>query len=275
VVNHEQTSPPQVSLHLMDWSTYLQAIRRESDALSEAGRLGLEPAVPSCPGWTVRDVVEHTGLVHRHKERIVRERWIDSAPEPHKPDPPTTGLIDWFENGVHELLETLAANDPNLPVFSWYPSDQSVGFWYRRMAHETAIHRIDAELGHDIVRSIDPPLAADGIDEILTVMMEGFPDWASSNTTRDTLRVECTDRPGSWSVRFITWSGVGPESGTDYRDEPGILFEEIEAATTTLSGPASDLDLFLWGRGPKERLSIHGEAALVDRLRGIAREATQ
>jgi uncharacterized protein (TIGR03083 family) len=220
-------------------------------------------------------VVSHTGLVHRHKERIVRERWVDSPPEFQRLEPPTAGLIDWFEEGVHELLETLAANDPNLSVYSWYPPDQTVGFWYRRMAHETTIHRIDAELGHDIVRSIDPPLAADGIDEILTVMMEGFPSWASSTTTGDTLRIECTDRPGSWSVRFITWSGVRPESGTDYQNEPGIVFEPIQAATATLSGTASDLDLFLWGRAPKERLSIAGDETLVDKLREIAAAATQ
>jgi hypothetical protein len=106
-------------------------------------------------------------------------------------------------------------------------------------------------------------------------MMEGFPTWATSTTTGDTLRIECTDRPGSWSVRFITWSGGSPESGNDYRNEPGIVFEPMQAATTTLSGTASDLDLFLWGRAPKERLSITGDEALVDRLRGIARDATQ
>jgi uncharacterized protein (TIGR03083 family) len=257
----------------VDWNSYLQAIQRASDALVAAASLGLHSAVPSCPGWTVRDVVEHTGTVHRHKEQIVRQPVLDTPRSPI--DPPKEGLIEWFLEGSEALLATLASTDPTTPVYSWYPPDQSVGFWYRRMAHETVIHRVDAELGHGVVNPIESVLAADGVDEILTVMMEGFPEWAESTPNDETVRIQCTDQPGSWSLRFITWTGTGPESGTEYRDEPGIVFEDANEPTTTIRGTASELDLFLWGRGPRERLSVDGDASLVDRLREIAAEATQ
>lgn len=256
----------------MRFPEYLTAIGRESAALAAAADRGLGPDVPSCPGWKVRDVVEHTGVVQRHKEQIVRERWIDAGPD--RTNPPSSGLIEWFLKGSESLLATLADTDPTIPVFSWYPPDQSVGFWYRRMAHETAIHRVDAELGHGIVNPIEPELAADGIDEILTVMMEGCPDWATYTTTDQTLTIECQDRPDSWSLRFITWSGTGPESGDDYRDEPGFLFETVDQPTTVIRGGAGDLDLFLWGRGPKAALTITGDGRLVDTLRAIAAAAT-
>lgn len=256
----------------MDWDSYLHAIRRDSDALATAAGRGLDPTVPSCPGWTVEDVVAHTGAVHRHKEQIIREKWLEAAPGPI--DPPDDGLVEWFLSGSETLLATLWKTDPAIAVYSWYPPDQSVGFWYRRMAHETAIHRVDAELGHGIVNPIEPELAADGIDEILTVMMEGCPDWATYTTTDQTLTIECQDRPVSWSLRFITWSGAGPESGRNYRDEPGILFETVDQPTTVMRGPAGDLDLFLWGRGPKEALTITGDGSLVDTLRAIAAAAT-
>ena len=257
----------------VDWNSYLKAIQRDSGALIVAASLGLDPAVPSCPGWTVRDVVGHTGAVHRHKEQIVREKWLDKAPS--SVDPPNEGLIEWFEDGVEALLSALADTDPTVPVYTWYPPDQSVGFWYRRMAHETAVHRVDTELGHGLVNPIEPSLAADGVDEVLAVMMEGSPDWARVTPTDHTLRIECTDRAGSWSLRFMTWTGTGPESGTEYRDEPGFVFGEVGRPTTAVSGTASDLDLFLWGRGPKENLSVSGDPSLVDTLRQIAAEATQ
>lgn len=256
----------------MNWDSYLEAIHRESAALAAAAVLGLDPAVPSCPGWTVRDVVGHTGAVHRQKEQIVRERWKDGGPT--LPDPPDSGLVEWFREGYELLLETLAGSDPATPVSSWFPGDQSVGFWFRRMAHETVIHRVDAELGHGIVNPVESVLAADGIDEILTVMMEGHPEWATPTATRDTLRIECTDQPGSWSLRFITWSGTDPESGTVYQDEPGIVFEEVAKPAAVLHGTATDLDLFLWGRGPREPLAMDGNLALVEKVRAIAADST-
>jgi uncharacterized protein (TIGR03083 family) len=256
----------------MDRTSYLQAIRRESDALVAAASLGLDPAVPSCPGWTVRDVVRHTGAVHRHKEQIVRERWRDAAPDPI--DPPTEGLVEWFLFGSETLLATLSRTDPTIPVYSWFPPDQSVGFWYRRMAHETAIHRVDAELGHGIINPLEPALAADGVDEILTVMMEGYPDWATATATDQTLRIDCRDRSDSWSMRFITWSGTGPESETKYENKPGIAVEDVDNPATILGGAAGDLDLFLWGRGPKDHLTTEGDPSLIDSLRAIAADAT-
>jgi len=134
-------------------------------------------------------------------------------------------------------------------VFSWYPPDKSAGFWYRPMAHETVIHRVDAGPGHSIVQPIEPDLVADGIDEVITVFMEGYPEWASPTATDLTLRIECIDRPGSWSLRFITWSGTSAESGTDLRDEPGVVWVAVDDPTATIRGAAGDLDLFLWGRG--------------------------
>ena len=142
------------------------------------------------------------------------------------------------------------------------------------MAHETVIHRVDAELGHGIVNPVESVLAADGIDEILTVMMEGHPEWATPTAAQDTLRIECTDQPGSWSLRFITWSGTGPESGTVYQDEPGIVFEEVAKPAAVLHGTATDLDLFLWGRGPREPLAMDGNLALVEKVRAIAADST-
>jgi hypothetical protein len=54
--------------------------------------------------------------------------------------------------------------------------DQTVGFWARRMALETVVHRVDAEQARGAVAPVDAALATDGIDEILVIMLAG--DWS-------------------------------------------------------------------------------------------------
>jgi hypothetical protein len=76
-------------------------------------------------------------------------------------------------------------------------------------------------------------------------------------------------------MRFITWSGTGPGTGNRYNNEPGFVFEEAVDPTVTIRGAASDLDLFLWGRGATDRLAVEGNEELVHRLRRIAADATR
>ncbi len=250
---------------------YLTAVRRESEALLAAAAHGLEAPVPSCPGWTVRDVVAHTGVVHRHKEQIVREQWIEGSPE--RVEPPSDGLLDWFRHGVDRLIQTLAAHDPAEPVFTFHPPDQTVGFWYRRMAHETTIHRVDAELGHLAAGKVERRLAADGIDELLGVMLAGVPEWATVTASGSVLRLDCSDTAGSWTLRQVTVSGTSPSTATHHDAEPAFVFDEGDP-DTVLRGTASDLLLYGWGRGPADRLRVEGDDQVVATLRAVAARET-
>jgi len=251
---------------------YLTAIRRESEALLAAAAHGLEAAVPSCPGWTVGDVVAHTGVVHRHKEQIVREQWTEGSPE--RVEPPSDGLLGWFRRGVDRLIHTLAAHDPAEPASTWHPPDQTVGFWYRRMAHETAIHRVDAELGHHEAGRVERRLAGDGIDELLGVMLTGCPEWATVTPTDHVLRLECTDTDGTWTLRQVTFSGTSPSEGTRHAGEPAFVFDEA-APVSVVRGTASDLLLYGWGRGPADRLQVEGDVDVVRMLRTVAARETR
>ncbi|MGD2051329.1 MAG: maleylpyruvate isomerase family mycothiol-dependent enzyme [Acidimicrobiia bacterium] len=250
---------------------YLTAIRRESEALLAAAAHGLEPAVPSCPGWTVRDVVAHTGVVHRHKEQIVREHWIDGSPE--RVEPPAEGLLEWFRHGVDHLIRTLASHDPSEPISTFHPPNQTVGFWYRRMAHETAIHRVDAELGHHPAGRVERRLASDGIDELLEVMLPGVPERATAVATGVVLGLECTDTDGRWTLREVACSGAAPEEEEDVDDIPAFVFDEADP-TTVMRGTASDLLLYGWGRGPVDRLQVEGDDRIVAVFREVAARGT-
>ena len=256
----------------MEWDTYLDHVRADSALVVAAARRGLEPEVPCCEGWTIRDLVGHLGEVQRQKELIVRER-LSNAPEENI-EIPDSGLIEWFEEGAAMLFDTLAAAEPSTPVWTWHEPDQTVGFWYRRMAQEALIHRVDAEQSFGEVSPIDENLAGDGVDEIISVMLTGLPDWASFDGTGQSI---CLSIPGrSWSLEEGRFSGTSPATGNTYEDL--LAFESAEPRpdiATSISGDAAAMDLWLWGRGPLEDLSVEGKPELAETLRQAAKEATQ
>lgn len=257
----------------MNPDQYLRAIRADGHAVLEAGSRGLDPPVPTTPGWTVRDVITHLGRVHREKTHTVREALSDRPPEP--PDPPGDGhLLDWFAEGVAELVEVLAATEPTTPAPTWHEPDQSVGFWIRRMAHETLIHRVDTELGHGSHSPVDTALGADGVDEVLDVFMSGYPPWAE--VARSNVVVRLMSEGRDWRLRFLSWTGTSPNSGRTFTDEPGIEFDDGDAkANAVVRGPGDALDLFLWGRGSADGLAVEGHPSVLLYLRDLAAASTK
>lgn len=254
---------------------YLRAIRADGQAVLDAGSRGLEPPVPTTPGWTVRDVIAHLGQVHRHKTRIVQQRITDGAPDFASFAPPEdVDLLAWFAEGLNDMVEVFEATDPSTPVFTWHDPDQSVGFWIRRMAHETVIHRVDAELGHGSHTPVDHELGADGIDEVLEVFMSGYPPWAEVERSRVVVRLVSERR--QWQVRFLSWSGTSPHSGRTFEDEPGIEFDGDHGKPgAVIRGPGDALDLFLWGRGSADGLAVDGHPSVLLYLRDLAAASTQ
>lgn len=256
----------------MDWDTYLDHIRSDSALVTAAARQGLEPDVPCCEGWTARDLVGHLGEVQRHKELIVRQR-LDEPPE-EAIEIPESGLVDWFEEGAAMLVATLSATDPSTPVWTWDDTNNTVGFWYRRMAQEALIHRVDAEQAHGEVSPIDEDLAADGVDELITVMMTSIPPWGSFTGAGKHI---CLSVPGrSWSLEEGSFSGTSPASGNTYADL--LTFGVVEPHAdidTSISGSAAAMDLWLWGRGALDDLTVDGDPKLAATLRQAARDETQ
>ena len=254
----------------MEWVAYLDHIRTDGELLARAGDAGLDADAPCCPDWTVGDVVAHTGAVHRHKTAIVAGRLSQN---PESEAAPEHDVVDWYRDGLNRLLESLADADQAESVYSWVAADQTVGFWYQRMAHETLIHRVDAEQGHGRVSPIDPELAADGIDEVLTKFVGGYPEWGTFTRDDGTVRIACNDRPRQWDTSFGTFNGTSPSTGTEYEDLEALeVIEPVDQPDAVIEGTAADLDLWLWGRGPLEQLQLSGDEQLAHRLRRLCAE---
>jgi uncharacterized protein (TIGR03083 family) len=215
---------------------YLAALRDDGTALAAAAGQGLDAPVPACDGWTVADLILHTGMVHRHKLAIVRGR-------------------------LAELLEALGDTDPATPVWTFHRPDQTAGFWRRRMAQETVVHRVDAESAHGRPGPVPAALAADGVNEALEVFLAPYLEGRPAGGNGESLRLETADTGDRWQVRLLpTGIEVGPGQAT---------------ADASAAGGAADLLLWLWGRGPADPLDRTGDPALVPRVRELAAEATQ
>ncbi|WP_327360382.1 maleylpyruvate isomerase family mycothiol-dependent enzyme [Streptomyces sp. NBC_01296] len=202
----------------------------------------LSTPVPTCPGWTLADLTQHVGSVHRWFTALLRRR-IQQPPTSREvdlrlPEDPE-GLPDWLAASAAEAAEVFAATDLDAPMWAW-GVDQHARFWVRRMLFETLVHRADAELALGISPHIDRVLAVDGIDEFLTNLpfASSFAPLTGQLRAPDrTVRFSCTDGAGDWLI------GLHP-------DGFGLVADSAEprAADATVQGSAADLLLLLYGR---------------------------
>ena len=255
----------------MEWASYLEHIDADAARLSEVALLGLEPAVPCCPGWTVRDLVAHVGGVYGQKAAIVEEGWTDGQPD--RPEPPEDDLVAWLGRAAEHLTGVLSAHDPTESIWTHDPSNETVGFWYRRLAHESLIHRIDGEQAHGLTSTVDEELAADGVDEVLHRVTAAGPSWGTAEFGGRVARLEVPGR--SWTVRVGLLSGTSPRSGTAYVDLPVLELAEADASfKTVVAGSAGEMDCWLWGRAGLGDLTLQGDRSIAAAVRGVVKRSS-
>ena len=246
----------------MDVCAYVAALEREGSLMAAAARAaGPDAGVPTCPDWTVRDLVRHTGGVHRWATRIVGDPrtgpWKDdleliSGGWPADPD-----LPDWLAAGSAGLALVLRAADPGLRCWAFLPAPSPLAMWARRQAHETCVHRADAELADGrAVTPIAPEFAADGLDELLTGFITRQGGALRSPVPR-MLRIDCADTDARWVVR------IGPDAPVAERD-PSTTAD----ADCAVTGPAADVYLALWNRRTADDLAVAGDRSVLDLFRG-------
>jgi uncharacterized protein (TIGR03083 family) len=232
--------------------------------------------VPTCDPWSAADLLWHLTEVQGFWAEIVSGGHAD--PESvHRITRPSgyAGILDSFDAAHQALRAALAEADDPDPAWTW-AEDQTVGFIRRRQAHEALIHRVDAELTAGAeVRPVEPLVAADGVDELLTVMVDGVPPWGTFEPEQETIRLECTDFPLAWQLRFGRFRGTSPDSGNTYDLDTAALEASDPTADCTVRASAWDLDRWLWGRSGSTLPEVEGADELASRLRSIISETTQ
>ncbi|WP_392676023.1 maleylpyruvate isomerase family mycothiol-dependent enzyme [Streptomyces sp. LN785] len=229
-------------------------------SLAEAGHLlaaaaeqaGPGAPVPTCPGWQVRSLLRHTGMVHRWATAYVTEGHTSYRPDGGEPDLDGGALLDWFREGHGGLVDALAHAPADLECWTFMPAPSPLAFWARRQAHETTIHRVDAESARGGPLSpVTAVRALDGIGELLL----GFHARPKSRVRTQeprTLRIRATDTDTAWTVRL---SPEPPRAArTDGCEDGGVDCE--------LSGTAEELYLTLWNRLPVTAVTVTGDPGL-------------
>lgn len=238
---------------------WLDSLRREGAAFRAAVTPGsLAAPVPSCPEWNVHQLVAHVGAVYRfHGAHLVRgvatqpEEWEGPGAAPSGP-----AVLEWWDESFRLVLAALESTDPDAPAWNWsIVQDKKARFWFRRLAHETAVHRWDAELaqGAAMAEPIETRLAVDGVDEMLDTFLPSKHDWDPEGQ-RGVVTLRTTDAGAHWAVRL---RGVGISLL-----DTNTVFDVEPHAQTAVSGTASDLLLALWGRVPFSVLTVEGNPDL-------------
>jgi uncharacterized protein (TIGR03083 family) len=241
-------------------------------ALVAAGDLARP--VPSCPDWTLRELAVHVGRVHRWAAQITATRAgrppeFRSLPDGRFPGEPA-GQAQWLAAGARQAVAAIeeAGQDPVWAFGALAPAS----FWGRRMCHETLVHAADARLAAGLAPAeIPPAVAADGIDEWLTVMMPPPPGQADPRAqvlgAGAALHVRATDvtgpGPGQWVIRH----GTGGVNVIRLAGSGGTGAGGHARGDVVVAGPAAALLLVLLRRlAPEDpSVSVTGDRAVLDR----------
>lgn len=247
----------------METSAYLSAVVEQTNTLADwvHGRDAATP-VPTCPKWTLADLVEHVGATQRVMGTLVGERMTepDKAFASYVPGPTDPAQWSaWLIDGAAHAKRAFESVTDDTPV--WDPSGGAAGvpFWSRRLFGEACVHRADAAATLGRQYELAPEHAVAAIEDWLeTLTSRGYwenrPDFADAmRGTGQTLHFHATDAAGEWLAR---------------REPDQVVLEHTHAkADVAVRGPATELLLVISRRRPlaaASGLEVFGDRALLE-----------
>ena len=232
----------------MDADSALASISADGDRMVEVA-VDLDAPVPTCPDWSVHDLLGHVGWVYRYVAEHVARRATDRISSAEIATAPTgDGVLDYVRDGLSTVVEALAAVDPHEPMWTW-GDRQEAGFFLRRMVHETAVHRFDVESAVDEPGGVPHDQGADGVDELYTEVLPFGLRRRPRPVPVGSLHLHRTDGGvGEWMVR---------------PDGDGIsVTHSHEKGDAAVRGSGSDLFFATWGRIGLDQLQVFGDEAV-------------
>lgn len=250
----------------MTIAEHIAVVSAEGQRFAAAARRGeMDAPVPSCPGWSVRDLVRHLGEIHLWAAANValrpgatlelddRSELAVSWPELAVFWPADDDLIDWYLDTNANLVRVLEAAPPDVDALTFLPAPSPLAMWARRQAHETSIHRFDAESATGATTAFDATLAADGVDELLYGFYESVtrPRERGILVDRDHLiHVHADDTDDHWFMTIAPLAISASRAGG--------------RADLTVTAAASDLYTVLWNRGDDAAVTMLGDRTLLE-----------
>lgn len=233
----------------MDNETLVDAVDSDGRRLLEVAGESMGAPIPHIEGWDVTQLVRHIGQVYTYIGGLLDHVGSTEAPEVGRGSPPDTAddLLAWA-GGLHgELVTKLRTTDPSAPAWNWAGTG-TAAFFPRRMAHETLVHRFDAEAAAGAVTAIDSDLGADGVDELIEVgLRRSFRGDREHKYPEGSLHLHRTDGEGEWLLRT--------------EDGGVVSTREHAKGDAAVRGTGDNLMLYMWGRGGND-LDILGDEAV-------------
>ncbi|BBX10354.1 maleylpyruvate isomerase family mycothiol-dependent enzyme [Mycolicibacterium aichiense] len=246
----------------MDFATALIA---ENAALADLLRdADLSILVPTCPEWTLEQLMRHVGRGDRWCARIVAEQSMDfidpRTVDGGKPPAGRDNEIAWLQAGAQQLIDAVAATGAQTPVWTFL-GPRPAEWWIRRRLHEALVHRADAAIALGVDYTVDPALAADAITEWLERVEIQADEEGPAGGDRplgdgQSIHLHATDpglgEAGEWTI-LGRLDGIAVEQGHG-------------KATVALRGPARDLLLAVVRRrsAAEQGLEVFGDAGVWD-----------
>ena len=270
-------SSPGIETGLDHLGRFVLAAERFADDLAA---VDLGAPVPSCPGWTAYDLATHLGNVHAWAATIL-ETGQRAATQNDEPRTRRARVVrDWYAGKAEDLYRVLRAVDPQRPCWNFAYGEGVAGFWGRRQLHETTIHGLDLDSVSGRTTEVASPVAADGVDEVLTVFLHRMHTRGRPATLTAPICLVCEDTGQAWTV---TPRPVRPDPGQAVPAQPRGSAAEARPAPTDgpplvvdrripgadqVTAPAAVLYRALWKRGPLDTLTRTGDAARIDAFLG-------
>ncbi|WP_326795611.1 maleylpyruvate isomerase N-terminal domain-containing protein [Streptomyces sp. NBC_01808] len=253
----------------LPYERYCAEAGAQTDLLRRTVRgADLATRVPTCPDWDLGELAVHVGGAHRWAAELVRTRATEelaeeTVPGYTGPGPRTAAALDdWLAEGADLLAAELRAAGADAAVWSW-AEEQRAAFWARRMAHETVVHRADADGAAGVEFAVDADVAADAIDEWLEIL-----EFAQRGGDPDLEPLYAPELAGSGIHLHAT--DTPPEAGAEWLIELGPdgfrWRREHAKAAVALRGPLADVLRVFYRRLPPDsgRVEVLGEAGVLD-----------
>jgi uncharacterized protein (TIGR03083 family) len=213
----------------------------------------MRSTVPSCPDWTVLDLVVHLGNVHSWAATVIETGraayGLDDRPSSHR----ARRVAEWYLGRAEDLYSVLRDIPADKPCWNFAFGAGRVGFWQRRQTHETVMHGIDLAMATGAEQRLPPHLAADGIDEALNVFLHRMHSRGYAAELSAPITLRATDVKRSWVVEpanrgdFPTQASP-VESRGGARPLPPRVTAEDRPGTDAVEAPAALLLKLLWKR---------------------------
>lgn len=239
-----------------------EIVNQTSLLVSALDGFDLGKQVPHCPDWSVNQLLRHLGYAFRWADEMIRERQpgVDISRNKAQAVSSYSGetideLGPWLIEGASSLVEALGAVSPDEPIASFDPRVPGPRMWSRRMTHEAAIHRWDAQTALGLPFELDPEVARDTLAEWTAMALPySFLRWPEETAPLlgpgHTVHLHATDADAEWVIDF---TGSAP-----------VVREGHEKAAVALRGPLFDLVLTVYRRRSLDGLEVFGDRELLD-----------